>query len=139
VGSIIRSGSLVSWNVGNLITNAGGTLALTVQTADTAESILDSATVTSDTPDPNPADASAFVTVVVGIPVKPQLAANFTGTNGAFSLTISGSSSLTTIQASTNLVNWVTVYSTNSAVPFTFTDPNKTNYPYRFYRAVTSQ
>jgi len=143
VGSISRSGDVVAWVVGNLTTNAGGTLALTVQTADTTnipESVVNLATASSDTPDPNPADSTVSVAITVGIPVKPQLAASFTGTNGAFSLTISGSSSLTTIQASTNLVNWVTVYSTNSAAPFTFTDPNKTNYPYRFYRAsVPSQ
>ena len=134
---------MVAWVVGNLTTNAGGTLALTVQTADTTnipESVVNLATASSDTPDPNPADSTVSVAITVGIPVKPQLAASFTGTNGAFSLTIPGSSSLTTIQASTNLVNWVTVYSTNSAAPFTFTDPNKTNYPYRFYRAsVPSQ
>jgi uncharacterized repeat protein (TIGR01451 family) len=137
LGLITRNGSLVMWAVGNLITNAGATLALTVQTADTSENILNYAIASSQTPDPNPADSSAFVSVTVGTLSAPQLSANVFGANGAFSLSVSGSPGATRIQASTNLVTWNTIYTTNSVTPFTFTDPNKTNYPYRFYRALT--
>lgn len=139
-GSILRSGNVVSWSMGNLVTNAGGTLALTVQTANTVETITDSAIATSDTFDPNSADGSATVQVIVANPTVLQLSANYTSSSGAFALNVSGSTSSVVILASTNLAStnlnsWMPVY-TNTA-PFTFTDPNKTNYPYRFYRAVT--
>jgi hypothetical protein len=39
------------------------------------------------------------------------------------------------IQASTNLVSWLPVF-TNTE-PFTFTNFDSTNFPFRFYRAVT--
>ena len=54
--------------------------------------------------------------------------------NGTFRLTITSPSYSTIIQASTNLVNWVPVYT--NMPPFTFTDSNVSSYPYRFYRAV---
>ncbi len=38
------------------------------------------------------------------------------------------------IQASTNLTSWTPIKTNNS--PFTFTDPQTTNYPRRFYRAI---
>ena len=42
------------------------------------------------------------------------------------------------IQASTNLVNWVDVYTNpDYTAPFNFVDPNATNYTSRFYRVVT--
>jgi hypothetical protein len=53
------------------------------------------------------------------------------GTN--FEVTVSSPASLTVIQASTNMVNWVPVC-TNTA-PFTFTD-SVCQFPRRFYRAA---
>ena len=135
LGSVTRSGALVNWSVGTLITNAGASLALTVASPTTAGSIIDSATVQSETPDPNPADAAASVTVNVAVPTPAQIAGAYTGGNGAFTLTITGTTNSEIIQASTNLMNWVPIY-TNLA-PYSFTDPKKTNFPYRFYRAVT--
>jgi hypothetical protein len=38
------------------------------------------------------------------------------------------------IQASTNLISWIPIYT--NIVPFTFTNFDSTNYPARFYRAV---
>jgi len=39
------------------------------------------------------------------------------------------------VQASTNLVNWQTIFTTNSPVtPFDFADPNTGSYSERFYR-----
>ena len=125
----------MNWSVGTLITNAGASLALTVASPTTAGSIIDSATVQSETPDPNPADAAASVTVNVAVPTPAQIAGAYTGGNGAFTLTITGTTNSEIIQASTNLMNWVPIY-TNLA-PYSFTDPKKTNFPYRFYRAVT--
>jgi uncharacterized delta-60 repeat protein len=65
---------------------------------------------------------------------QPLQFGSIVNSNGIFQLTITGPLYSTIIQASTNLVNWLPVY-TNTP-PFTFTDPNASSYPYRFYRAV---
>ena len=64
----------------------------------------------------------------------PELLA--VGTNSVFQLTVSMPSPYhsTIIQASTDLVNWVNIY-TNTP-PFTSTDSMATNFPCRFYRAL---
>lgn len=54
-----------------------------------------------------------------------------------FHLTVSGPSAPATIEASTNLVNWVIV--TTNTPPFTFTDSAMAMFPARFYRASLSQ
>jgi hypothetical protein len=59
------------------------------------------------------------------------------GTNGIFVVDIGGTGLYGynyTVEASTDLVNWL-VLQTNSS-PFTFTDTNAGSYPRRFYRAV---
>jgi hypothetical protein len=65
--------------------------------------------------------------------------------NGIFHLTITGPLYSTVIKASTNLINWVPIYTnpvnwmldyTNLTSSFTFTDPKASNYPTRFYIAV---
>jgi hypothetical protein len=59
--------------------------------------------------------------------------------NGSqFSLTVNGQSGLDyAVQFSTNLVNWQTVFITNSpALPFSWTDPNSGTYPVGFYRIL---
>jgi hypothetical protein len=54
-------------------------------------------------------------------------------TNGAFQFSIAGQSGQTNIiQASTNLLNWVPIYTNVGST--NFTDPSATNYPRRFYR-----
>jgi uncharacterized delta-60 repeat protein len=65
---------------------------------------------------------------------QPLQFGSIVNSNGTFRLTITGPIYSTIIQASTNLINWVPVY-TNTP-PFTFTDTNASSYPYRFYRAV---
>ncbi len=56
-------------------------------------------------------------------------------TNSQFRLSLSGVTNYSyTVQASTNLTNWVSLQTNNA--PFTFTDSAVTNYPYRFYRAL---
>jgi hypothetical protein len=67
-----------------------------------------------------------------------QLTTTGYGTNGSFSLKLSGMPGRNyVLQASTNLMNWVSL-STN-VPPMTYmnlVDPAAGNYPYRFYRAV---
>jgi uncharacterized repeat protein (TIGR01451 family) len=139
-GSVTRNGATVVWRVGTtnadgqfmLNTNAGGQMTLVLQ-ANNGPTLINSAVASADTADFNSADASASVAVTVGVPSAPQVAGNLFGASGQFQLTISGSPLPTIIEASTNLINWVPVY-TNTP-PFTFTDLLNAAYPIRFYRA----
>jgi len=138
-GSVTRSGFNLIWNVGTLAYGAGAQLTLTVQPNSPGTNILNFATVNSTTPDPNPADDVASVSVNVSAAQPPQFG-SFSSSNGIFRLTVNGQSGQEYIvQASTNLFNWMPVYTNPSPFvsPFTFTDSNATNYPDRFYRVVT--
>ena len=57
---------------------------------------------------------------------------------GQFSLAVNGQSGPDyAVQASTNLVDWQTVFTTNSpAMPFEWTDPDTSTFTVRFYRIV---
>ena len=57
---------------------------------------------------------------------------------GQFSLSVNGQLGPDyAVQASTNLVNWQSVFTTNSpAMPFQWTDPDTGAFPLRFYRIV---
>jgi uncharacterized repeat protein (TIGR01451 family) len=138
-GTTSLNGSLLAWNVGSLATNAGAALVLVVRPA-AAGSLVDFATVSSATPDPNPDDNSASYIVTVGTTQPPQISRGFLTGNGIFALTISNPTNPPApviIQASTNLVTgqWMNIYT--STPPFTFTNLDSTNFPMRFYRAVT--
>lgn len=133
-GSVARIGQTLNWNVGTLATNGGSKLTLTVQLNSVGNN-TSYATASASTPDFNPADIFASTTVLVINPNPPQFSNIFANTNGMFRLTVTSPSLLTIIQASTNLVDWTSIY-TNTP-PFTFTDSNAASYPYRFYRAVT--
>lgn len=138
-GSAIRNGASVIWNLGSLTNGAGAQLTLTLH-ATVAGNLENDAIVSSDTSDPNPDDNLATTTVVVGTVTPPQLSGSLSGTGGAFQFTVTGQSGQSyIIQASTNLVNWAPIFTNQSpyASPFTFVDPNATNYVNRFYRVVT--
>jgi len=129
-GSIVRNGQLLDWNVGTLATNTGSSMFLTLKLL-TAGSILNFASVSATTPDENTADDFAFATVNVLAPTPPVVT-GFATTNGTISLTVSSPPLPVVVQASTNLVDWVSIY-TNTP-PFTFTDTNLAAYPQRYYR-----
>ena len=77
---------------------------------------------------------SAVLAVSGGGSPQPQVS-GLTYTNGVFSLTVSnGSGSDFIIQASTNLINWVGIYTNFSTTPFTWSDANSDNFGLRFYR-----
>jgi len=138
-GHANNSPTVVTWDIGTLATNAGAQLILTVKPNATGPCV-NSAIVTAVTPDPNPDDDAATATVTVASGAPPHLAATVVNTNGTFQFTVNGQSGQEYIvQASTNLINWVSVYTNPSPFvsPFTFTDSNKTTYPDRFYRVVT--
>ncbi len=134
LGTVSRVGATLTWTLGNLAVNAGGKLTLNFA-AVTAGTYLNYPSVGSTTYDPNQDDDVVATAITVGV-VSPPV---FTVTNnvlGQFTFNLSGAPGTSVIiQASTNLFNWVPIYTNVS--PFSFTDSNSTNYPYRFYRAVT--
>jgi uncharacterized repeat protein (TIGR01451 family) len=138
--SVIRSGSLVTWNVGTLAVGGGAQLVLTVEAA-LGVNLENTAVASANTPDPNPNDNTISIPVNVTPLITPQLSGSSIGANGAFIMTVSGSPVQTIIQASTNLVTWVPVFTNLSPFtsPFIYTNSTATNYPYRFYRALTAQ
>ena len=119
----------VSLNPGNGVFNWRPTIAqgdttnqFTVQVADNGSPVM--------------TDVKNF-SVIVNRPAQPGLS-NASITNGQLRLTISGDFGPDyTVQASTNLANWISLFTTNQpALPFLFVDPNATNYNQRFYRAL---
>lgn len=142
VSANVTQGSLVpgtfgeSWNVGNLVVNTGAQMTLTLEAPNTPEQFAqNSASVSAQTVDQNPADASVSVTLNVVSTSPPSLSPISGAANGKFLLSVSSATSEpVVIQASTNLVNWVNVW-TNTP-PFTFTDSVSPVFPYRFYRAT---
>jgi uncharacterized repeat protein (TIGR01451 family) len=135
-GSLTRAGQVLNWNLGTLGTNSGSRLTVTVR-PNLPGSILNFAVADAGTPDPYTGDNTASVTVTVGVPEPPELSGDFVSSNGMFQLTVSNPTNppvSVIIEASTNLVDWLSIY-TNTPV-FTFTDSNAVDYPFRFYRAV---
>lgn len=68
----------------------------------------------------------------------PALISQAVSANGQFSFNVAGvAGSQYVIQASTDLVNWVTLQTNTS--PFSFVDANAGAFPNRFYRATPAQ
>lgn len=133
--SVAIVGTTLTWNVGNLAVNGGGTLTLNFQ-ANTSGIYSNTATVSAGTPDPFPNNNSALAIANVSGTSPPAIAPHLAA--GAFQLSVTNDGgTLVIIQSSTNLILWLPVY-TNFA-PFTFTDANVTNFTRRFYRALLSQ
>jgi fibronectin type 3 domain-containing protein len=79
------------------------------------------------------ATQSFFVTV--NPLTRPSISAS-AWNNGQFSAMVSGQAGPDyAVQASTNLMDWSTIWTTNSPpVPFSWLDPNTSAFPLRFYR-----
>jgi hypothetical protein len=139
-GSLLSYGDTLVWNLGNLATNAGGTLTLNF-VANVTGLYTNSASVSAITPDPNPDDDSVSVVASVAVLTPPVIVPHFTfgGGGGGFQLSVTGVGASTVIEASTNLVagGWVPVFT--NVPPFIFTNFDSTNYPMRFYKAVVGQ
>jgi hypothetical protein len=90
----------------------------------------------SDNGTPSLSATQSFL-VTVNRPVAPGLTGS-SFASGQFRLTVSGDSGPDyTLQASTNLLNWIPLQTTSPVVfPFSFSDPSATNYPQRFYRVL---
>jgi len=130
-------GNNLTWAVGDLPVNAGGTLTLNFL-ANSAGQYTNTASVGASTTDPNPDDDAVSVVATVMAPTPPSLSAFFIhGPGGSFQLTVTNNPGSTNIiQASTNLLTWLPVYT--NIVPFTYTNFDNTNFAHRFYRAVSS-
>ncbi len=79
---------------------------------------------------------SATVTLTVNPPSAPSIS-SFSVSSGQVNLLVNGDPGLSYgVQTSTNLLDWETVFTTNTTVmPFLWTDSNITD-PMRFYRAL---
>ena len=77
----------------------------------------------------------ALLTVSSGVPVPPQVA-SVVFNSGVFSFSVNGSAGQSyLVQASTNLTDWSTLFTTNPAtLPFTWNDAGTSNFINRFYR-----
>ena len=137
IGYVQSGVSSLTWSLGNLNSNAVGQLTLNMY-ATSPGTYVNTASVTSDTPDDNPDDDSGSATVVVGTPAPPVLSAIAITSGHKFQFAITSLPGQTNVvQASTNLANpngWVPVWT--NVGPFTFMDPQSTNIPTRFYRDV---
>lgn len=133
-GTVTRNGSQISWNVGTLASGGGAQLSLTVQ-VNSGGTLLNSAVASAETPDPNTDDNSATASINAFVPA-PAVLSGASISNGVFRLTVTGTPGINyTVQASTNLFNWTSIY-TNSS-PFLFTDPYASSFPTRFYRTIS--
>ncbi len=132
-GSTNLLGTALEWNVGNLPINTGATLKLNFH-ANSSSPDYNIAVVNATTPDPNSDDDTVSTLINVGSPVPPVLVPRLLA-GGNFQLSVTNTPSLVIIQSSTNLVNWIPIF-TNTA-PFVYTNFNTTNLPYQFYRAIT--
>ncbi len=133
-GLITNHAASFIWALGTLPVNAGASLTLSF-VATSVGNYTNTATVTSDTTDPNSDDDVAVATLTVVTPVPPALVPTILPNGGGFQLSVTGNDGLnTTVQASTNLINWVNLFTGVS--PFVFPDTSASNYPSRFYRAI---
>ena len=77
------------------------------------------------------------VVLTLVLPPAPQInLASFSGNSAQLSITTETNQPVQ-IQASTNLINWGMLFTTNSTVsPFFWFDTGASNFPMRFYRAL---
>jgi uncharacterized repeat protein (TIGR01451 family) len=131
-GSVSRAGNQLTWNIGTLNTNAGAKLTLIVQPVSNGN-FVNSAIVSAATPDPNSSDDFATATITAGIVGPPQFTGSFVVGNRMFQFSVaSGANQTNVIQASTNLLNWVPIYTNVGS--FTFTNTILPGQPVQFYR-----
>jgi uncharacterized repeat protein (TIGR01451 family) len=137
IGTVKIASTSLSWSLGNLTNGAGGQLTVTVQ-PQTSGNFLNTANVTANTPDPNPADDSASATIVVGVlPPAVLTGATSGGSSGAFQFSVNAPAGETNIiQGTTNLIvgPWINL-STNVG-SFTFTNSYFTGSA-AFFRVIT--
>lgn len=92
--------------------------------------------IVTDNGTPNLTATQSF-TIFVTHPVPPTLQ-QLSVTGGTFNLSVSGDSGPDyTVQASTNLVNWSPLFTTNTpALPFNWSDPAAASFNQRYFRVL---
>ena len=81
-------------------------------------------------------DGNEVVLTLVPPPAPQINLASFSGNSAQLTISTETNQSVQ-IQASTNLINWAMIFSTNSTVsPFFWFDTSASNFPMRFYRAL---
>ncbi len=135
-GTVIHAGAELIWNIGNLATNAGAQLTLTVQP--NASGVYENdAIVSATTPDSNFSDDFATANITVGTVSAPSLTGSAVAANGLFQFSItSGANQTNVVQATTNLTTgpWIPVYTNIGS--FVYTNFYGTNFPDLFFRDV---
>jgi uncharacterized repeat protein (TIGR01451 family) len=142
ISSNLSQGSLNGsvWTLGTLSNNCVAQLSLTVKAPNALGGPYNnSAVVSATTPDPNLDENTASVAFNVVGASPPQMSKVVVNQNGTFQFTVTGDPGQEYIvQASTNLFNWVSVYTNpppyNS--PFTYTDTGASNHLGQFYRVI---
>jgi uncharacterized repeat protein (TIGR03806 family) len=127
--------SLINPPIGAAIDASNGIFGWRPAIAQSATTNLLSVRV-SDNGTPSQSATQSFLVTVMR-PVAPGLY-GATITTGRFELLISGDSGPDyTVQVSTNLLNWSSLWTTSPSVaPFWFNDPAAGNYPQRYYRVL---
>jgi uncharacterized repeat protein (TIGR01451 family) len=130
--TLTGNGAPLVWHIGALAANAGTQLSYVLHPT-IVGNFVNYAIVSADTPDPILTNNAAFIPFVSVGSGPPLLSPSGSFTNGMFSFNIASAPGQTNvIQASTNLVDWVSIYT--NVGPFIFTDTGTTNYLTRFYR-----
>jgi len=126
-------GSATSGTIDNLNSNGSYYFAVT-----TFDSSGHESSVSSEVAYTNAVATNSVVTNAVTTPVQTIPIANAAMTRRGYSFWPQGSNGVKYIvQASSNLVNWVSL-STNIA-PFTFVDSNSSQFKQRYYRTIQAQ
>lgn len=133
-GSVLI-GSQLTWNIGNLGTNAGAQLTITLTPTFSGPNV-NSGTVSAGTPDLNPDDDSTSTIINAIVTGPPQLSGSAVPGKGQFHFTVVSTAGQTNIiEATTNLAGpWVPIYTNPSGGTFTFTNFYLTNNPDLFFR-----
>ncbi|MEY4918146.1 MAG: hypothetical protein RL616_2059, partial [Verrucomicrobiota bacterium] len=135
-GSVSQLGATLLWNIPTLAINAGAQLNITFSAS--ILGIYTNSVTVSGAGDPNPDDDTAVAYANVAVFSPPAFSSvTFSGGVPTLSVTNAGAPMSVIIQANTNLANpfsWLPIYT--NTTPFSFTDLNATNYPYRFYRSL---
>jgi len=114
---------------------AGQTYLVEVSTDQVNWSTLTEVTLTNGVGQFVDTSTNDFYQAVVLSRAQPQLGVPQFSTGGTAQVSVTGLAEQTyIIESSTNLVNWVPIYTNGGS--FVFTDPNSTNFNQQFYRAV---
>jgi len=124
------TGATYIWSVTNGVITAGSGTSVINYTAGSSGAVRLAVVVNT----PNACSAGSSFTNVAISAQAPQLVSPFVATNRSISILITGASVSSILQASTNFANWANVCT--GTPPCLFIDPQASNYPTRFYRAL---